>query len=127
MEQILSNPLAQIHIKNLRLRAIVGVYDFEKENPQDLILNIHFDYDASVAAKSDQLDHAIDYHALSKRIASYVQESRHELLESMAAKVLELVMDDRRAIHAQVCVEKPAAIPGADGVCVRLASKAPPA
>lgn len=115
--------LARIHIKNLRLRAIVGVYAFERDLPQDLTLNVRFSYEAADAARSDVLDHAVDYHALSNRIVDYVQASRYELLESLCGKVLDLVMDDVRILDSEIAIEKPGAIPEADGVVVTMRAK----
>ena len=47
--------MAFIRIKNLKLRAVIGINDWERENKQDVIVNIKLEFDASAAAKSDDI------------------------------------------------------------------------
>ena len=107
-----------IRIKNLRLRTIVGVNDWERQAPQDVVLNLEVAFDAGRAAKTDRLEDTLDYRALKKRIAEAVERSRFQLLEGLAAHVLELVMQEPRVSAATVEVDKPGALRFADSVSV---------
>lgn len=51
----------KIYIRDLALRCIIGVYPEEKREKQDVVINIVLECDHSAAAKSDNLDDAIDY------------------------------------------------------------------
>ena len=60
--------MAKIHITNLRLRAIIGTNDWERNHKQDVIINLAIDYDALRPSKSDHLKDTIDYKKLTKKI-----------------------------------------------------------
>jgi D-erythro-7,8-dihydroneopterin triphosphate epimerase len=110
----------QIHIKNLRLRTIIGVDEWERERLQDVVVNVWADFDGSEAAASDDLRHSVDYRAMKRRIMEAVETSRYKLLEALAARVLELVLDDPRVTAGRVEIDKPHALRFADSVSVSV-------
>jgi len=107
-----------IRIKNLRLRAIIGIFDWEREHKQDLILNLRLTFDGSQAAASDRIEDTLDYKKLNKRIIAHVEASQFFLLEKLAQSVLELAMEDNRVAEARVEIDKPGALRFADSVSV---------
>ena len=107
-----------IHIKNLRVQAIIGVNDWERNTPQDVLVNVEFEFDAAAVGESDDLSQTVDYAALSERIVAMVKDSQFFLLEKLVSEILKLVMADDRVQSASVMVEKPAAIPAAESVSV---------
>lgn len=114
--------MATIRIENLRLRAIVGINDWERTTPQDVIINIRFTFDARAAAASDAIEDTCDYKTLNKRIITLVEASSDFLVEKLAARLLALVHEDPRVQHAWVRVEKPGALRYADSVSLELCS-----
>ena len=76
--------MAKIKIKNLKVKSLIGVYDFERETKCELIFNIELDYDASRAGQSDDIAHAIDYGLLANKISDFVSSARFFLLEKLA-------------------------------------------
>lgn len=112
--------MAGIHIRDLSLRAIVGVQDFEQENAQEVVINILFDYDASRAAQSDDINDAVDYALIRQAVVHLVASSRFNLLERMAAEILKLVMVDERVNAASVTIEKPHALESAMSVALTM-------
>ncbi|MDE0519099.1 MAG: dihydroneopterin aldolase, partial [Candidatus Dadabacteria bacterium] len=80
-----------IKIENLRLRTIIGVYDWEKENRQDLIINVTIDFDGRKAVESDDIDDTLDYKAINKKIISFVETSDFNLLERVAGGICDIV------------------------------------
>lgn len=100
----------QIRIKNLLLRTIIGVREWEREEPRDIVLNLEVAFDGSRVATSDRLEDTIDYSALTDRISTAVRASRFFLIERLAHHVLEIVMEDERVRWAQVEVDKPHAL-----------------
>jgi len=108
--------MAQIKIKNLRLKAIIGTNPEEREVPQEVVLNVTFEYDTRNAALSDRLEDAVNYHTLSKRIGELVERSRFFLLEKLANEVLTLILAEPRIEKASVEIAKPAALKRADSV-----------
>jgi D-erythro-7,8-dihydroneopterin triphosphate epimerase len=117
----------QIHIKNLRLRAIVGIFEWERNHPQDVILNVRVDFDATDCIESDSIDDTVDYKALKKRIIQEVEKSEFYLVEKLTAHVLDLVMQDSKVVEASVEIDKPHALRFADSVSVRLCARRDPA
>ena len=109
----------QIHIKNLRLRAIIGIFDWERTHKQDVIINARIDFDGRQVSENDRIESTVDYKMLSKRIISFVEESEFFLLEKLADRILQLIMDDPKVDRAVVEVDKPQALRFADSVSVQ--------
>ena len=112
--------MAKIRITNLRLRAIIGTNDWERDVQQDVVVNIALDYDAARAIASDDLRKTIDYKALTRQIIKEVEASRFFLLEKLAGRVIEIVAAHPAVREAVVRVDKPQALRFADSVSVEL-------
>ena len=84
--------MATIHIKDLALRTIIGIQEWERAKTQDIIINIAIDYDASQAAASDDIKDAVDYKAIKQAVIMLVEASRFNLVEKMAAEILKIIM-----------------------------------
>ena len=107
-----------IRIKNLRLRTIIGTNDWERDNLQDVIINLEVEFDGSQVAETDRLDDTIDYKELKRRIIEVVEGSRFYLLDKLASHILRIVMEDKKIQRATVEVDKPHALRYADSVSV---------
>ncbi len=107
-----------IKIKNLRLRAIIGVHEWERSRRQEIIVNVQIEFDGSKAARSDDFNDAIDYSAIKRRLLEQVEQTNFFLLEKLVEHVLDLVMEDKRITSATVEVDKPHALRFADSVSV---------
>ena len=115
--------MATIRITNLKLRAVIGTNDWERDCKQDVIINIKIDFDGSKASQSDDLKDTIDYKALTKQIIQEVESSQFFLLEKLAKSILTIVMNNPLVEEAQVRVDKPLALRFADSVSVELKDK----
>lgn len=107
-----------IRIKNLRLRTIIGVFDWEREHPQDIVVNAAIEFDGAPAAASDNLADAVDYKAIKQRIMREVEASRYQLLEKLTARIAQIILDDPKVLRATVEVDKPHALRFCDSVSV---------
>ncbi|MEE8573793.1 MAG: dihydroneopterin aldolase [Thermodesulfobacteriota bacterium] len=112
-----------IRIKNLRLRAIIGCNDWEREKKQDITINITIDADGATAARSDELADSVDYREITKRVTSEVEKTSFKLLERLADFILAIVMEDGRVVAATVEIDKPHALRFADSVSVESSAK----
>ncbi len=112
--------MARIRITNLRLRAIIGTHEWEREVQQDVVINITLDYNAAKAIASDDLRNTIDYKALTKQIIKEVEASQFFLLEKLVGRVLSVVTAHPAVLEAVVRVDKPQALRFADSVSVEL-------
>ena len=107
-----------IHIENLRLRTIIGIYEWEKEIKQDVIINIIIEFDGSKAGESDNIEDTIDYKTITKEIISYVENGNFNLLEKLVADIGDIVMKDKRILKSTTTVDKPGALRFTDSVSV---------
>ena len=112
-----------IRIKNLRLRAIVGIFEWERHNPQDVMLNVALEFDATAAAASDAIEDTVDYKALKKMIIQEVESSNYQLVEALACHVLDVIMQEPKVLRATVEIDKPHALRFADSVSVSLTAE----
>jgi len=110
----------QIQIKDLLLRAIIGINAEERRNRQDILINIALQADTRAAGQSDDIDDAVNYRTLTKRIVALVENSQFYLVEKLAAEIATLCLDDPRVERADVRVEKPGALRFARSVGVEI-------
>ncbi len=113
---------AIINIENLRLRTIIGFNDWERKKKQDVIINVEMKVDVAEAVQKDSIDNSVDYKIISKRIIAEVEQSNYFLLESLAYFILNIVLNERKIIHAKVRVDKPHAIRYAGSIAVTVSS-----
>lgn len=97
-------------IKDLLLRGIVGVNEWERHTPQDILVNIVIHTDMHEAARTDRIEDALDYSVVVKEVAEHVEGSRHFLIETLANEIARICLRSPRALRAIVRVEKPAAV-----------------
>lgn len=107
-----------IQIKNLRLRTIVGIFDWERTQKQDVIINAEIEFDGSQAAQTDKIEDTVDYKAITKNIIELVESSQFFLVEKLCDEILGLIMADERVERATVEVDKPHALRFADSVSI---------
>lgn len=112
--------LDKIHIRDLRLRCIVGVYAEERRDKQDVIINITLDADLRKGCDSDRIEDTVDYKALKKRIVHLVEASGNCLIERLAQQVADCCLENERVYCAHVTVDKPGALRFARSVAVEI-------
>ena len=112
--------LATIRIKNLRLRTYIGINEDEIQNRQDVVVNVKIQYSADQATDSDNMDDALNYRTITKRIIELVENSRFSLLEKLTADVLNIAAEHPWVKFAEVEIDKPHALRFADSVSLCL-------
>jgi dihydroneopterin aldolase len=117
------NSNAVIHIKDLKIQALIGTQAHEREASQELLVNIFFEYDASLVLQSDALGHAVDYASIHSKITTKVLATKFFLLERLAAFILDIIMEDSKVSLAEVILEKFGALPGAASVSVKISAQ----
>ena len=115
--------LTTIHIKDLTLKTIVGIFDWERVNKQKVVINLWMDYDARRAIQTDEIKHAVDYKIITKKILKEIPASRFFLIEKLAQEVLDIVWEEKKIVKAVVRVDKPGALRYARSVSVELVQK----
>ena len=110
----------RILIKDLLARCIIGVNDEEQRNKQDVIINIILSGDYRKACLSDNIEDAVDYSTIKKRVLSEVETSQYHLVEALAEKIASICLEHPGVISADVTVEKPSALRFARSVGVQI-------
>jgi D-erythro-7,8-dihydroneopterin triphosphate epimerase len=109
-----------ILIRDLLLRTIVGINDEERRNRQDVLVNITLCADTRAAGTSDDIQDAVNYRTITKRVIELVEGSSFYLVEKLAAEIAAVCLTDPRVECARVRVEKPGALRFARSVGVEI-------
>lgn len=110
----------KILIKDLLVRGIIGIHDWEREKKQDILINIVMEADCQPAGRSDDFHDAVDYRAVAKRVLALVENSAFFLVEKLAEEIAGICLEDERVKVARVRVEKPGAVRFSESVGVEV-------
>jgi len=110
----------RIHIKNLLLRTIIGLNDWEREKRQDVLINLTLFTDMRAAGQSDDAADVLNYRTIAKAVIAYVESSQHYLVEALATEIARICVVDHSAERVIVQVEKPGALRFAESVGVEI-------
>jgi FolB domain-containing protein len=110
----------QIIIKDLLLRGIIGINDWEREKAQDILINISLVGDLKPAGSSDKIDDTINYRTVTKKVISHVEETQRFTVEALAQDIAAICLQAPGVQRARVRVEKPGALRFAQSVGVEI-------
>src|SRR5215475_8991815 len=116
----MNTPMDRIVIKDLMLRCVIGLSEEERREKQDVLINLILWTDLRPAIASDNIDDAVDYSALKKRIIAMVEGSHYHLAETLADRIAAVCLEHKAVQQVQVTVEKPTALRFAHSVGVEL-------
>mgnify|MGYP006157581579 FL=1 len=112
--------MARIRVKDLRLRTYIGIKEEEILNQQDILINATILYPAANAVSVNQIEQALNYRTITKRIIALVEHQRFSLLEKLTAEVLAITAEHAAVRYAEVEIDKPHALRFADSVSLTL-------
>jgi dihydroneopterin aldolase len=101
----------RIFITDLKVESRIGVYDWERQVAQPLLLNLEVALPHSRACETDSLDDAIDYAAVVKRIEALLSDHPYHLLERLAEAVARMVLEDFGAPWVKLSIAKLSPLP----------------
>jgi dihydroneopterin aldolase len=107
-----------VYIRGLRTQAVIGVYEWERQIRQTLVLDLEMASDTARAAASDQIVDALDYAAISSRVIALVEASEYQLIEALADAVARMVTGEFDVPWLRLRVSKPGAVQEAEDVGV---------
>jgi 7,8-dihydroneopterin aldolase/epimerase/oxygenase len=99
----------RIALRGLMVRGHHGVFDHERRDGQDFVVDITLWFDLAAAAASDDLADTLDYGTLAQRAADIVAGPPRKLIETVAGAIADDVMGDERVHAVEVVVHKPSA------------------
>jgi FolB domain-containing protein len=110
----------KVFIKDLIARGIIGINDWEREKPQEILINITVFTDTRRAALSDDLADCVDYRALAKKAQGHAETAARLTVEALANDLAEICLGEKGVEKAIVRVEKPGAVRFSKSVGVEI-------
>ncbi|WP_087018904.1 dihydroneopterin aldolase [Thaumasiovibrio subtropicus] len=107
-----------VFIEQLEVITTIGVYDWEQEIKQKLVLDIEMAHDNRPAGKSDDVVDALDYASVSQAVTDHVTNGRFLLVERVAEEVAALIQQKFSVPWVKIRLTKPGAVVNARGVGV---------
>ncbi|MGI9303976.1 MAG: dihydroneopterin aldolase [Gammaproteobacteria bacterium] len=107
-----------VFIRDLRVDAVIGIYEWEQRIRQTVRIDLEMGADVSRAAQTDAIEDTLNYKAVAKRVIAYVEDSRFGLIETLAERLAELLLNEFAIPWLRVTVGKPGAVRGSREVGV---------
>ena len=110
----------KVFIKNLQVETVIGIFNWEREVRQVVSIDLAMEFDIKKAAKSDDIEDALDYKKIGKRVSSYVKRSKFKLVERLAEQIAKLILKEFPVSSLTVSVTKPGALRGSESVGISI-------
>lgn len=109
-----------VYIRDLRIDTTIGIYEWERQVRQTVSLDLEMATNISTAAATDDIEHALNYKAVAKRIISHVESSGCLLVERLAEEIASLVLTEFPVPWLRLRLSKPGALRGAQDVGIQI-------
>ena len=110
----------QVFITDLTARGIIGVNDWEREKPQDILINIVLFADLHKAGESDDIHDSVNYRSVAKKVQAHAEKAQRLTVEALAADLARLCLEEPAVERVRVRVEKPGAVRFSKAVGVEI-------
>lgn len=110
----------QVIIRDLLLRGIIGVNEWERDVEQDILINVTLSTDIRAAGVSDDIEDTVNYRTVSKQIIDHVAGREPFTVEALATELAQICLQAQGVTRAKVRVEKPGAVRFARSVGVEI-------
>jgi len=110
----------RIFIQDLEVETVVGVFDWEREIRQKVVLNLEMSADIARAARTDSIEDTLNYKAVAKRLIAFVGASEFYLVETLAERCAEIVLNEFAVDWLTLRLDKPGAVTGSKSVGVMI-------
>ena len=109
-----------IFLRGLQIDTVIGIYDWERKIRQTVIIDLEMGTDIRQAAATDDIAHTLDYKTLSKRIIAFVEASEFLLVETLAEKISDIILNEFSVPWLRLTLNKKGAISGASDVGIQI-------
>jgi FolB domain-containing protein len=110
----------KVTIKNILVRGIIGIHEWERDKPQDILINLDLYTEMRNQDASDNISECIDYSKVTKKVIHHAESAKRFTVEALAEDIAQLCLDDPRVLKATVRVEKPGAVRFAQSAGVEI-------
>ena len=108
----------KVFIEDLRVETVIGIFDWEREIRQTVSLDLEMVFDIRKAAESDHIDDTLDYKAVAKSLIEFIGRSEFQLVEALAERCAQIVLDNFPVNWLRLKLSKPGAVRGSSAVGV---------
>ncbi len=105
-----------IYLSQLKLETLIGVYDWERQAKRVIFIDLELATDTRRAASTDDLAHTVDYGALAQRLTELAEKSEFFLIETLADRFANLILQEFNVRWVRLKLSKRGAIPTANDV-----------
>ncbi len=105
-----------IFLRGLEIDTVIGIYDWEREIKQTIVLDIEMATNISKAAETDDITHTLDYKAVSERIVKFVEQSEFYLVEKLIEEIAVVLQSEFNIPWVRIILNKRGAISRAKDV-----------
>ncbi|MDP8264290.1 MAG: dihydroneopterin aldolase [Candidatus Aceula lacicola] len=112
--------MAKITINQIHLSIIIGTKHYEREEAQDIAVDLSFIYNSSKAQESDDLSNTVNYETIAQEIKEKTEKTKFFLIEKLANFILDIVMANNAIEKTTVIICKPNAIKDSKSVSIKL-------
>ncbi len=109
-----------VFIRDLQIETVIGIYDWERKVRQIISLDIDMASDIKKAADSDNIDDTLSYKTVAKRLIAFVEQAEFELVEALAEKICEIILEEFNVPWVRLTLNKPGAVRGSKSVGVMI-------
>ena len=109
-----------VFIEGLEIDTLIGIYDWERRIRQTLVFDIEMAFDNRVPAATDDIALTLNYKSVSKRLVEYVSQSSFGLVETLAERCAQIILDEFAVSKVRLKLSKPGAVRGARAVGVMI-------
>jgi dihydroneopterin aldolase len=110
----------KIFIHALKTEAIIGIFDWERQVRQTVLLDIEMSADIRKAALTDSIADTLNYKGVAKRVLAFVEASQFHLVETLAESVAMLILEEFAVSWVGIVLSKPGAVRSSRDVGVVL-------
>ena len=116
-----------IYLNDLRIDTIIGIYDWERRVKQTISLDLEMASDIRKAAATDDIEDTLNYKAVAKRLISFVEASEFQLVETLAERITDIILNEFQVPWVRLRLNKQGAVRGARDVGVIIERGSRPA
>lgn len=107
-----------LFLRELKIETVIGIYDWERQVRQAVLIDLDMAADAAKAAQSDRVEDTINYKEIAKRLIAFVEASSFHLVETLAERIAGIVLEEFGVRWVRVTIHKPGAVRGSRDVGV---------
>ncbi len=100
----------KIFIHALKTETIIGIFDWERQVKQTVLVDLEFSADIRKAALTDSIDDTLNYKRVAKQVLAFIEASQFHLVETLSEHIAMLILEQFGVGWVRVALSKPGAI-----------------